>query len=524
MMEAKQRLLGTFTATPFRPTGLATADQALSNVVEVLESAIGLAHDCVSECTELMAAAPPERELLLASAAMLDDVARLLEGEDARPDFDELNRLRAESSEHLSRLDVSRYDYVIAVKLAFHAEAIALVARSAGADALIAARRADPETIDTRRYLWYGGSRDGTAQPMRLAGTRGIATAIARQATLRSVWFLNSIRAAVALTAAVTIADVTNVQHGFWVVLGTLSVLRTNAASTGSTALRALIGTTVGIVIGASLISLIGTDETALWVTLPIAVLIASYAPGAAPFELGQAAFTVLISVLFNLIVPVGTKIEVVRIEDVAIGVGVSALVGILFWPRGAAGVVGDDIADAFRRGSDYLQAAVDWALRGTHVPEGLGVAASVAGIRIDDALRTFLAEQGAKRVSKQELWRLVGATQRLRLAAHSMTRLMVPDAERAPARDELSRGASELVAWYGRVAEHVGRPARDGKLEMLGPPPLIDLEDLERAADHRCVALLWVNEHLRHLSEHGRDVVEPANHVAEQRRAPWWH
>jgi len=132
--------------------------------------------------------------------------------------------------------------------------------------------------------------------------------------------------------------------------------------------------------------------------------------------------------------------------------------------------------------------------------------------------------EQGAKRVSKQELWRLVGATQRLRLAAHSMTRLMVPDAERAPARDELSRGASELVAWYGRVAEHVGRPARDGKLEMLGPPPLIDLEDLERAADHRCVALLWVNEHLRHLSEHGRDVVEPANHVAEQRRAPWWH
>ena len=34
--------------------------------------------------------------------------ARLLEGEDVQPDFDELQRLRAESSAHLARLDVSR--------------------------------------------------------------------------------------------------------------------------------------------------------------------------------------------------------------------------------------------------------------------------------------------------------------------------------------------------------------------------------------------------------------------------------
>ena len=146
-----------------------------------------------------------------------------------------------------------------------------------------------------------------------------------------------------------------------------------------------------------------------------------------------------------------------------------------------------------------------------------------MAGIRIDDALRTFLAEQGTKRVTKQELWRLVGATQRLRLAAHSMTGLMVPDAARVPAREELSTGAGELVAWYGRVAEHVGRPGRNGKLEALEPPPVIDVEGLERAADHRCVSILWVNEHLRRLSEHAPEVVEPAMHVAEQRRVTWW-
>ena len=91
-------------------------------------------------------------------------------------------------------------------------------------------------------------------------------------------------------------ADLTSVQHGFWVVLGTLSVLRTNAASTGSTALRALAGTVVGFVVGAALLLAIGTGPTALWIALPVAVLVAAYAPGTAPFAVGQAAFTVTVA------------------------------------------------------------------------------------------------------------------------------------------------------------------------------------------------------------------------------------
>jgi uncharacterized membrane protein YccC len=114
------------------------------------------------------------------------------------------------------------------------------------------------------------------------------------------------------------------VQHGFWVVLGTLSVLRTSAAATGSTALRALLGTAVGFAIGASLMLVIGSTSAALWVALPIAVMVAAYAPGAAPFAVGQSAFTVTIIVLFNLLVPVGWKVGELRLLDVAIGCAVS--------------------------------------------------------------------------------------------------------------------------------------------------------------------------------------------------------
>jgi len=34
---------------------------------------------------------------------------------------------------------------------------------------------------------------------------------------------------------------------------------------------------------------------------------------------------------------------------------------------------------------------------------------------------------------------------------------------------------------------------------------------------------LLWVHEHLQHLSSHVRVIADPASHVAEQRRLPWW-
>ena len=144
--------------------------------------------------------------------------------------------------------------------------------------------------------------------PRRVASVAAVAR---RHASVRSVWFINSVRGALALAAAVAVADLSSVQHGFWVVLGTLSVLRTNAASTGSTALRALGGTAIGFVIGGALLVAIGTSSTALWVALPIAVFVAAYAPGTAPFAVGQAAFTVTVAVLFNLLVPVGWKVGV---------------------------------------------------------------------------------------------------------------------------------------------------------------------------------------------------------------------
>src|SRR5262249_29156072 len=153
--------------------------------------------------------------------------------------------------------------------------------------------------LERRRRVWYLGAADRSPASRRLSS---IATVAASHATVRSVWFINSVRSAVALALAVAIADLSSVQHGFWVVLGTISVLRTNAAATGSTVLRALVGAAIGFVVGGVLLVAIGSSTDALWIALPLAVFVAGYTPGTAPFVIGQAAFTVTVAVLFNLL------------------------------------------------------------------------------------------------------------------------------------------------------------------------------------------------------------------------------
>ena len=521
-IDAKNELLSNFNTTVGAPTGVSTADQALANGVELLEWCAALFTDSVHERSDVSEADPADRELLAESAAVLRDTSSLLGGADTRPDLDALEQSRRDSIMRLHRLPADRDDFREQAQLAFHAQALAVTALVIGADALVSRRLVDADWVVEARTRWFGGATLGPGGGRRLAGLAKYSGIARRHASVRSVWFVNSLRGSLALALAVLVADLTGVQHGFWVVFGTLSVLRTNAASTGSTALRALLGTAGGFAIGAALIVAIGTDTTALWVALPIALAVAAYAPGAAPFAVGQAAFTVTVAVLFNLLVPVGWRVGVVRIEDVALGCAVSVVVGTLFWPRGVAAVVGDDLADAYRLGAAYLRQAVEWVAGVRADGPTAAMAAVTAGLRLDDALRAFMAEQGTKHVKREELWRLVGGSLRLRLTAHAVAG-MPPDGadDLGPARDAIAHRTEVLDDWYGRLATEVGSSPRQD-VPALPPPPEFDGPGPMEESTHSRHAI-WLCEHLDHLTEHLGELVEPATDLAEARRRPWW-
>jgi uncharacterized membrane protein YccC len=574
---AGRQVQAAFNATPYRPTGLASADQALGNVIELLGWVSGLLADTGHAVGGVLALDGGDQALLRSSSEVLGSVAAMLRGEAVTPDLDRLEALRLArgravpaADEEGRRAGTASEDGEALAHASFHSRTVAVAVRAVAADALIASGRETPEQVTQRRQGWLAASAanaappsstealpypssgtvasapsvalsSGAVSPLSGAGPTPLAPRAGRslrvgassvggvlaRSGLHSVWLRNSARAAVAVAAAVTIAGGLNVQHGFWVVLGTLSVLRTTATATGSTAVRAVLGTSLGFVIGAGLVIGIGTNSAVLWVVLVVALLVAAYTPGVAPFAAGQAAFTVLLVVLYNLLQPVGWRVGAVRVEDIAMGCAISLVVGALVFPRGAASVVAEDLRDALDSASRYLVEATEWALGQRLDPPSAGRESLSASLRLDDAIRAYLTEPGPKPVPKEELWALVGAAQRLRLTAVSLAEVPRPPTS-SPAGDDVRRRVLALSQWYAAVGGHV-RHHRPPELVALDPLPGDRLAGAAHAsagegAGHVRACILYVDQHVRHLYLRHADVLQPAAHLADAVHRPWWH
>src|SRR5579875_2607510 len=180
---AKYDLLAAFAAAPYRPTGLAVADQALASVVQVLEWCASLASDLVDCRPDIRHAAPADRELLVTTVGLLRDCASLLAGQHAVPDLHSLESARAASAAHQREPCHGGPDAASGcTRVSFYAQVISVAARSATADTLIATRRASPELVAAQRRTWYGppardgaGSRRCPAGLPSSAGTRACA-------------------------------------------------------------------------------------------------------------------------------------------------------------------------------------------------------------------------------------------------------------------------------------------------------------------------------------------------------------
>ena len=498
-LEKKYALMAVFGATPFRPTGLARADQALDHLVETLEWVSVLVADMSREGTNIASATEVNRVLVRLSSEALRDASTVLRTGNSHFDPESFAGPLGSSAAEVAAFDsgpCAERD----VHVAFHARMVASAVRNA---------------VDLAQQASRARSLPGTelGETLRSAARRA-----SGKASLRSVWFLNSIRGAVALAAAVATADLVHLQHGFWVVLGTLSVLRTNAASTGSTALRAVLGTAAGFFIGGALVIGIGDHTNVLWAVLPLAVVVSAYAPGTAPFAVGQAAFTLMISVLYNILAPVGWRVGVLRIEDVAIGAAVSAVVGILFWPRGTSAILANDLAQSFQLGGLYLVQSTAWAVGSRTERPDAGPQSAIAAVRLDDALRGFMTEQGAKRISKEHLWRLVGSTLALRLTSQSLADVPPPDTSGEKARNALVREATWLAERCDQIAALLRRRSTKGA-EDPSAALAAEFAPLQPESGY----MLWVHEHIEHLRRRFMGLVEPVETVTAARSLPWW-
>lgn len=539
-----------FFATPYRPTGLSTATRMVVRLVDELN----WLNLIVEQSPPAVDRAPPDRlvcEARAASAAVLESGADLLGDPAGEPDA--LHSTLGTLREALSKLEIgdtlrlpgasggagmtdspmeTRIEsFITSLDPSFRAQELSFVVSSIArnVDLAIAA--------DRRSWLQrlLGHAPAGSGGTLVAAQERA-ATHVDRH----SVWLHNSLRGAAGLALAVIAAHLTGVQHAFWVVFGTLAVLRSNALSTGQNVVRLLLGTTIGFVVGAALVALIGTDTTVLWLLLPLAVLLAGFAPAAISFAAGQAAFTLTLLILYNILEPAGWQIGLVRIEDVALGGGISLGVGLLLWPRGAGAALGVALAEAYTASVHYLAGAVEYGMGrcdrsapSLPVPTPAATRAAAASRRLDDTFRGYLAERGSKTIPLAEVTGLVNGVVGLRLAADAVLDLWerddAADGDRAPARAELLAGASKMVEWYDDFA--AGLTGRGAVPEPLSHDDaanrrLLDAvsHDLRRddgRASATAARMIWTGDHLDAARRLQRFLVGPARAVNDERVPP---
>jgi uncharacterized membrane protein YccC len=299
-----------------------------------------------------------------------------------------------------------------------------------------------------------------------------------------SIWWRNSLRAAAALGLSVIVVELIGLDHAFWAVLGTLSVLRSNALATGRTAFSAVVGTTIGILPASLLLIPLGTNPTVLWTIFPVAVFLAAYAPSVIGFLVGQAAFTLMVVVLFNLLQPVGWTLGLVRLEDVLVGAGLSLVAGALMWPRGARGQLQTALGAVYRVDAEYARAAFRYVLGRTSADDcraSRQVAVREAA-RAHEVFDLFLHDRAAKALSPATWAALQAGGSYLLLVGDSLERL-ASHGTRITACDTAARVLSRAADAVADELRRIGESLDQGELPSSSPGNVVSDSDLRQAS-----------------------------------------
>jgi uncharacterized membrane protein YccC len=374
----------------------------------------------------------------------------------------------------------------------------------------------------------------------RLEGISGTTTRVFRAIRTRlapsSTVLQHSLRVAVGLALAVWLARSLGFSHAFWVVLGTLQVLRSTALGTGRTTLEALAGNVIGVLIGGIFAVLAGNHPAVMWVALPFAIFLAAYAATTVGFIASQAAFTINLIIIFNLISPAGWQVGLVRIEDVAVGASISIVVGLLLWPRGARREFGRAVAAFYRAVANYLDAAFARILD-FEPPASLEPSRRVAiqaRERAGEALDAFLNERVASPLDPQTAGFLISAGNHAMLAAELLDVVAgrmgyraggCPDGARVVHAQETVM-LENLVTLADRLALEtagaVKKPVSHQALRSAALDCLRRWRNDDRAG-RGAMAVVIAGEWVENVARLEDDLQRPVAGAVEAARTPWW-
>jgi len=345
-----------------------------------------------------------------------------------------------------------------------------------------------------------------------------------------------SLRVAIGLALAVWVARSFGFSHGFWVVLGTIQVLRSNALGTGRTIILAVLGNVLGVAVGGLFAAVAGNHPTLMWIAFPIAVFGAAYAATTIGFMLSQAAFTINLIVVFNLISPAGWQVGLVRIEDLIVGALISLLVGLLLWPQGARRELARGLGSVYRSLDPYLAQAFDRVLgfEAVSPPDSIRQVVLRARDRAGETFETFTTERGVRPSEQEAAAFLLSSANHLILAGDLLGVIARVMGYSASGRGEGGREVREQVRRM--LSKYRGLADRLSLSDVQEQEPDVSIEAL-REAELSCLrrwqtnpelgrgamAVVMAGEWAQNLASLETDLEDAVSTAVDAARKPWW-
>jgi uncharacterized membrane protein YccC len=525
-----------YAALARRPAGLTRRDRAYFELFSELDQIVDLAERPFPEARVRARARIAESDRLAAATldAMRASAAVLIGG--TGPDLSALDKARKGHRDALDRWAAKRLregrpkeEVLDGIDDDHTLRVISYLAIGLGGNAVVAAGGA----LDLEVALPVAVPRRPGAGGALLRLVRTMRTHLEPQSAVLH----NSLRLAVGLALSVLLARTLGLSHAFWVVLGTLQVLRSSALGTGRTTVQALAGSVLGFAIGGLFVVLAGKNPALMWAALPVTIFLAAYSATTVGFLVSQAAFNVNLIVVFNLISPTGWQVGLVRIEDVAVGAAVSVVAGVLLWPRGARRELSRSVATFYRATAAYLEGAFDSLLgfAASSDADLLRRQAVRERDRAGEALYLLLSEQTARHLDAETAVTIVAAGNRGMLAGDAMT---VVASEFGPRAGGCPDGAAAVrlevrallagLTGLGDRLDPNGRATEGAEPVSAAALRAAALGCLHRwakdpAAGRDALAVVIAREWALNLARLETDLKQPVGRAVDASRIPWW-
>ncbi|MEU4085675.1 FUSC family protein [Streptomyces aureus] len=190
----------------------------------------------------------------------------------------------------------------------------------------------------------------------RPAALRVRAARATRNALLSAASWRYGIRLALCIGLGQVLVSTVEVPRSYWVALTITFVMKPDYGSVFSRALLRALGTVVGLVVAATVLTLLPRG----WWDVPVLMVLAALIPALTPRGYGYqtAAITPVILMLSDILNHQGTGLVVPRLVDSLVGCGIALVAGYLLWPESWHARVGDRLADAVADTAGYVELA----------------------------------------------------------------------------------------------------------------------------------------------------------------------